>query len=179
MRISSGCDSTDRDLWGGEGPAHTDDVLQRERQQQRERHTDQRDTETERDSRRERDTHTYPRGMEKSPATVKTEQEAGRKLRAIRSEDPRTVSRHIDLFLPPLPSVALTEGRVKEGGLERERLSFCKPCSDRDCWDADTHTQTHTHRPTPPPPPRKHRYTFRCETPHKYIEVHTRVETHA
>lgn len=96
-----------------------------------------------------------------------------------RSEDPRTVSRPIALFLPPLPSVALTEVSVKEGGLERERLSVCKPCSDRDCWDADTHTQTHTHRPTPPPPPQKHRHTFRCETPHKYIEVHTRVEIHA
>lgn len=68
-----------------------------------------------------------------------------------RSEDPRTVSRPIALFLPPLPSVALTEGRVKEGGLERERLSVCKPCSGRDCL-----MQTHTHRLTHTDPPHHH-----------------------
>ena len=68
-----------------------------------------------------------------------------------RSEDPRTVSRPIALFLPPLPSVALTEVSVKEGGPERERLSVCKPCSGRDCL-----MQTHTHRLTHTDPPHHH-----------------------
>ena len=85
--------------------------------------TSETETRRQREIAGERDTHThidYHRGTEKSPATVKTEQEAGRKLRAIRDlKTPELSLTPIVFSLLPLPSMALTEGRVKEAGLER------------------------------------------------------------
>lgn len=102
-------------------------------------------TETEREQEREGDTHTA------CPAAVKTEQEAGRKLRAIRDlKTPETVSLPIALFLhaSPICGSHRREERVKEGGAGEERLNVCKPCSGDCLMQTHTHRLTHTDHPT-------------------------------